>query len=216
MTQAADRIRNERRINALPGGAHDRLVHFLARALPAALGAVVAIMIIAPIFPHGEVSFLLDRNKVETTAERVKVEQAMYRGQDEDGRPFSLTAGSAVQRVASMAVVEMRDLAARMLLTDGPAELRAPDGTYHYDTNLVDVRGPVDFRAADGYKLTTSNVSIDLKQQHVVGAGGVAGAVPAGTFSADRIEADLDDRTVALVGRAKLTMQPGRLTPPKK
>jgi lipopolysaccharide export system protein LptC len=207
MTEQADLIRDRRRRFALPGGSHDRIVALLAKALPAGIGAIVAVMVIAPIFPRGEVSFLLDRNKVAITNDRLRVDRAMYRGEDARGRPFSVTAGSAVQRTAAVQQVEMNDLAARILLTDGPAELKAPDGTYDVARNALDVRGPVDFRAADGYRLTTNDVHIDLKQQQVTGSGGVAGAVPSGTFSASRIEADLENRTVALQGRARLTMQ---------
>ncbi len=214
MTQAADIIRNKRRMLALPGGTHDRVVHFLAKALPGGVGVIVAIMVIAPIFPRGEVSFLLDRNKVAITRERLRIEQAMYRGQDNRGRAFSLTAGSAVQASAKNPVVEMRNLAALMHLADGPAELRAPDGSFFYDQSRVDVRGPLEFSAAGGYRMTTSAVTIDLKQQHVTGIGGVSGAVPTGTFSADRFDADLDERTVTLSGRARLAMQPGRLRNP--
>jgi len=214
MTQAADLIRDKRHAFALPGGSHDRLVHFLVRVLPAGVGAIVAIMIVAPLFPRGEVSFLLDRNKVALARERLRLDNALYRGQDGRGRPFSLTAGSAVQRSAKVHVVQMNNLSARMLLTDGPAELMAPDGAFHYDTNMVDIRGPVDFRAAQGYRLTTSNVSIDLKHQHLTGLGGVAGAIPAGTFSADRFDVDLDERTVTLTGHARLRMEPGKLRMP--
>lgn len=211
MTHEADLIRDRRHLFALPGGSHDRLIRFLSKALPAGIGAIVAVMIVAPLFPRGEISFLLDRNKVAITRERLRLDNAMYRGEDARGRPFSLTAGSAVQRSAREPLVQMDNLAARILLTDGPAELKAPDGVYDFDRNLVNVRGPVDFRAADGYRLTTSDVAIDLKRQQVSGMGGVAGAVPSGTFSADRIHADLENRSVVLDGHARLRMQGGKM-----
>ena len=207
MSEQADQIRDRRRHFAMPGGSHDRLVRFLAKALPAGIGAILAVMVVAPMFPRGEISFLLDRNKVAVTRERLRIDHAMYRGEDSRGRPFSVTAGNAVQRSARVQVVEMNDLAARILLSDGPAELKARDGRYDLSANAILVDGPVDFRAADGYRLSTNDVRIDLKQQHVVGSGGVAGTVPSGTFSAQKIEADLDERTVALQGRARLTMQ---------
>ena len=207
MTEQADQIRDRRRQFALPGGSHDRLVGFLAKALPAGIGAILAVMIVAPIFPRGEISFLLDRNKVAVTNERLRIDHAMYRGEDARSRPFSVTAGSAVQRSAKVDEVEMNDLAARILLSDGPAEIQARAGTYDIHDNALDVRGPVDFRAAGGYRMSTSDVNIDLRHQHVTGTGGVAGTVPSGTFSAQKIEADLEDRTVALEGRARLTMQ---------
>ncbi|MES2491742.1 MAG: LPS export ABC transporter periplasmic protein LptC [Pseudomonadota bacterium] len=207
MTQQADQIRDRRQHQAMPGGSHDRLIRFLATALPAGVGAVAAVMIVAPLFPRGEISFLLDRNKVAVTNERLRMDRAMYRGEDAQGRPFSVTAGSAVQHAAALPVVDLDDLAARIMLSDGPAELRAGEGAYNFDENAVRVQGPVDFRTADGYRLTTRDVNIDLKRQQVRGAGGVAGTVPSGTFRADRIYADLEQRTVALDGNARLRMQ---------
>lgn len=215
MTAKADLIRRKRRAFAAPGSSHDRLIRFLVRVLPAGVGAVAAVMVLAPFTPRGEISFLLDRNRVAVTNERLRVDQAMYRGADDQGRAFSLTAGSAVQRSASDPTVEMNDLVARILLSDGPAEISAPRGNYDMAAERVGVAGPLNFRAADGYRMTASNVSIDLKTRRVVGSGGVTGAIPAGTFSAERIMADLSERTVALDGRARLRMEPGKFRMPR-
>jgi lipopolysaccharide export system protein LptC len=214
LTQAADQIRDQRRLWAAPGGSHDRLVRVLARWLPGAVGVVAAAMIIGPLFPKGEISFLLDRTKVAMTGERLRVADAMYRGEDDKGRPFTVTAGSAVQISSREPIVSMRYLAARIRMADGPAQLSAVAGDYDYDAETVSVTGPVTFTAADGYRMTTSRVAIDLKGRQVTGSGGVSGAVPAGTFSAERIVADLEARTVALEGSARLQMAPGKLRMP--
>ena len=215
MTAEADLKRYRRRAFARPGGFHDRLVNFLAKALPAAIGVIAAVMILSPLSPRGEISFLLDRNKVAVTNERVKVDEAMYRGQDARGRDFRVTAGNAVQASSATPVVEMSDLVARIQLNDGPAELWAPEGDYNYRTEMISVAGPVNFRASDGYRIVTSNVDIDVSAKRAVGSGGVEGAVPTGTFSAQRIVADLEERTVALEGNARLRMTPGKLRIPK-
>ncbi len=215
MTLQADIIRHKRRDFAAPNGSHDRLIAFLARALPAAVGAVAAVMVLAPLSPRGEISFLLDRNKVAITSERLRVDHAMYRGNDNLGRPFSVTAASAVQASASEPVVRMGALMARIVLADGPAELSAPQGSYDYDTERVAVSGPVNFRTLDGYRMMTRGVSIDLKGQQVVGSGGVSGAIPAGTFSANSLIANLGERTVTLDGNARLRMEPGKLRMPQ-
>lgn len=214
MTEAADIMRDQRRHWAAPGGSHDRLVRFLARWLPGAVGVVAAVMLLSPLSPRGEISFLLDRNKAAITSDRIRVSDAMYRGEDSQGRPFTVTAGSAVQARASEPVVRMESLSARILMADGLAELTAPSGTYDFESETVDVAGPVQFTAADGYRLTTSNVSIDLKARQATGAGGVSGSIPAGTFSADRIFADLGERAVTLEGHARLRMAPGKLRMP--
>lgn len=210
-TQEAAVLRTERQHFAAPGGSHDRLVKFLAAALPMAVGVVAALMVITPLSPRGEVSFLLDRNKVEEIDERLRADKALYRGQDNKGRPFSLTAGEAVQRSSTEGIVRMRDLVARLLLPEGPAQIVAPAGEYRLQTDQVDIPGPVRFSAADGYAMQLDGVQVDLPARTVTGAGGVSGTVPAGTFSANRLEVDLDARVVSLVGNARLRMVPGRM-----
>ena len=214
MSQQADQIRDRRRAFAAPGSPLDKTVRLLAVALPALIGAVAAAMLIAPLGERGEVSFLLDRNKVDTAADRLRVDDAMYRGRDNQGRPFSLTAGEAVQRSAAVPIVELADLTARMQLTEGPAVLLAPAGRYNIEDQLVAVDGVVRFATSDGYRMTVRNVSIDLPRRTVLGAGGVEGAIPAGTFSAETIRADLEARVLTLAGNARLRMVPGELRMP--
>jgi lipopolysaccharide export system protein LptC len=214
MTIQADELRSSRHAFAVPGGAHDRLIGRLAKLLPAGIGVIAALMIFTPLAPRGEVSFLLDRNKVAIAEERLSVSNAMYRGQDTKGRPFSLTAGNAVQRSASVPVVRMNDLEARILLDQGPAVLSAQSGSYDIDQEKVAIDGLVRFTAADGYRMVARNVSIDLENKSLLGDGKVEGAIPAGTFSADRIVADLGERKIMLDGHARLRMAPGQLRMP--
>jgi lipopolysaccharide export system protein LptC len=213
-TNEARALRSRRQFFAAPGGSHDRLVRFLAKALPMGVGVVAALMIITPLSPRGEVSFLLDRNKVAQIDERLSVDKAMYRGRDNQGRPFSLLAGEAVQRSGIEGLVRMRDLVAQILLADGPAQLSAEGGIYDIDKETVAVAGPVRLTASDGYVMTASGVSVDLKARTMQGVAGVSGEVPAGSFSADTLNADLAARTITLEGHARLTMIPGQLRMP--
>ncbi|MEX0343057.1 MAG: LPS export ABC transporter periplasmic protein LptC [Erythrobacter sp.] len=213
-TAKAKERRHERQHWAEPGGTHDRLVGFLARALPMGVGVLAALMVITPLSPRGEVSFLLDRNEVAIIKERLRVDNALYRGADEEGRPFSLTAGEAVQRSSAEGIVRMNDLVARLLLDDGPARLSASAGQYDIDEEVVSIIGPMRMRAADGYRMLAHDVSVDLASKQLVGAGGVDGAIPAGTFRADRLTADLSARTITLSGNARLRMEPGKLRMP--
>jgi lipopolysaccharide export system protein LptC len=213
-TDEAKQLRSSRQRFAAPGGTHDKLVSLLAKVLPMAVGVIAALMVITPLSPRGEISFLLDRNKVAVIDERLRVDNAMYRGADDKGRPFSLTAGEAVQRSSIEGIVRMQDLVARILLPEGPARLSAEAGAYDLEDEVMSVTGPVRLTAADGYRMVTRGVSVDLPARRMVGAGGVEGAIPAGTFSADRLEADLAARTVTLEGNARLQMVPGKLRMP--
>ena len=213
-TNEAKQLRNQRQHFAAPGGSHDRLVTSLGKALPMGVGIVAALMIITPLSPGSEVSFLLDRNKVAMIDERLSVSNAMYRGQDDGGRPFSLTAGEAVQRSSREGIVRMEDMMAQILLRDGPARISAEGGAYDIDAEVMTVDGPLRLSAADGYTMTARGVSVDLQSRMMVGDGRVEGEVPAGTFEADRIEVDIDERKISLRGNARLTMRPGELRVP--
>ncbi|MBU1253100.1 LPS export ABC transporter periplasmic protein LptC [Qipengyuania sp. DY56-A-20] len=213
-TRRAAALRSRRQHFAAPGGSHDRLVGFLARALPLGVGVVAALMVITPLSPRGEVSFLLDRNKVAVIDERLRVDNAMYRGQDDRSRPFSVTAGEAVQKSSLEGIVRMADMEARLLLPEGPAVIDASGGAYDIDAETMIVPGTMRMIAADGYRMLLRDVLIDLDTRRVVGRDGVSGAIPAGTFSANRLEVDLAARTVALVGDARLRMVPGQLRMP--
>lgn len=214
-TSEARELRSRRQHFAAPGGSHDRLVGFLARALPMGVGVIAALMIITPLSPRGEVSFLLDRNKVALIDERLSVDNAMYRGRDDRGRPFSLMAGEAVQRSSVEGLVRMQELVAQLMLNDGPARLSADGGTYDIDAETVAVDGAVRLIANDGYAMVARGVSVDLKTRIMRGDDGVSGEVPAGTFSANSIRADLGARTLTLEGDARMTMVPGQLRMPR-
>ncbi|APE27316.1 hypothetical protein [Aurantiacibacter gangjinensis] len=214
MTAAADRMRTKRQAFAAPGSSLDRIVRLLAVGLPALVGVVAAMMLITPLSPRGEISFLLDRNKVAIADDRMRVDDAMYRGSDAQGRPFSLVAGEAVQRSNTVPLVEMQELTARIVLSGGPAVLSAPQGTYAIDEEQIGIPGMLQFTAADGYEIAARNVTVDLPSQTLLGNGRISGVIPAGVFSANSIRADLENRTIALVGNARLTMTPGRLQLP--
>lgn len=215
MTAAADQIRSRRQAFAAPGSVLDRVVRLLAVILPALVGVVAAMMVITPLSPRGEVSFLLDRNKVAIAEDRMRVDDATYRGQDNNGRPFSLNSGEAVQRSNNIPLVEMRDLTARIILSEGPAVLAAPQGTYAIDQEQVGIPGIVRFTAADGYDMAARNVTIDLANQLLVGNGRVSGIIPAGTFTANSMRADLETRTITLRGDVRGQMVPGQLRLPR-
>ena len=189
-------------------------MRFLARALPMGVGVVAALRVITPLGSRGEISFLLDRDKVAVITERLRVDNALYRGQDNKGRPFSLTADEAVQKSSVEGIVRLNQVVARIMLDDGPAWLNADTGQYAIANEVISVNGPVRVQSAGGYNMVANDVSVSLVTRTLAGDGGVEGAVPAGTFRADRIEANLDERTVTLIGNARMRMEPGKMRMP--
>ena len=209
MSEAADRDQQRKRGWASPGGSHDRVIRILKLALPALIGVVLAFLAFSPLEDKQEVSFLLDKNKVDTAEERLKVTSAQYRGQDNDGRPFLLSARSALQPTSSTQVVDINDMSAQIQLDSGPARLRADRARYNMENDQVNVVGPLLLLASDGYRMQTHDVNIDMRARTLQSRGAVQGQMPLGRFSADQLQANMGNRTVVLNGRARLHIVQG-------
>ncbi|HEX8214632.1 MAG TPA: LPS export ABC transporter periplasmic protein LptC, partial [Allosphingosinicella sp.] len=125
MSELARRERLVKRSWAAPGSFHDALIRFLKILLPLLIVLLGAYLVLAPLNKGQEISFLLDKNKVDVAGERMRVEAAQYRGQDSAGRPFLIRANEAVQATSRDPVVDIMGMAAQITLTEGPAALVA-------------------------------------------------------------------------------------------
>ena len=210
MSDAIALTRTPRQIWAAPGSSHDRLIGALRLFLPLLIGALSAFVVFMPLFSGGDVSFVLDKNKVEVAKERMRTQAATYRGEDGKGQPFIMTAGSAVQKSSAEPIVHVNELAAQLQLADGPAKVTAPHGAYDMRSEQVSIDGPVRVMATGGYTLDTNNATLDLKTRHMRSSGAVTGTVPQGQFSANQLSADLDNHVVTLDGNARLRIVPRR------
>jgi len=209
MSEVAVRDRLRKQSWAAPGGIHDLVVGGLKIALPALIGLLMAYLAVAPLARTQEISFILDKNKVEVAKERMRVQAAEYRGFDDKGRPFRLGARSAVQPTSSDPLVDIRGMNAEILLDDGPASLVANQSQYNIETEKVAVFGPILFTGPDDYRLETHDVTADLSQRTLESRGRVAGTMRLGQFTADRLDADLGQRSVQLTGNARLHIVQG-------
>ena len=115
MSELADLERTQRQRWALPGGRHDRLIRFLRVGLPSIIGILLAVLAFSPFTGTQELSFVLNKDEVSLSRERMRLIEALYRGEDSEGRPFSLRAGSAVQKTSAEPVLDMTSLSARIL-----------------------------------------------------------------------------------------------------
>jgi lipopolysaccharide export system protein LptC len=234
MSELADQQRTQRQIWASPSGRHDRMIAALRFLLPVAIGILFALLTFSPFSGNSERSFLLDKSKVNMATERLRVSEALYRGEDNKGRPFSLRAGSAVQKSSAEPIIRMSNIDGRMLLDEGPASVLAANGIYNLAEETVRVVGPLSLKSGEGYSvvandvtlglkdqimqtpgqlsfndgkgftLLANNVSADLRTRRITSNGGVNGRTNVGTFSANRMTADMNTRIVTLTGNAHL------------
>jgi lipopolysaccharide export system protein LptC len=211
MSEQANSERRQKRGWARPGGAHDKLVRSLKILLPALIGVVLAFLFFAPLEDKQEVSFLLDKHKVETADERLKLTAVTYRGQDNEGRPFILSARSGVQQTSANQVVDISDMNAQLQLDNGPARIQADRAQYMMERDQVNVVGPLTFTAADGYRIQTRDANVDMRGRTMQSRGAVDGRMPLGTFTAGQMHVDMPNRTVVLTGRPRLHIVQGGL-----
>ncbi len=203
-------VRTRRQKWAAPRSPHDLFVKISRVLLPAMIAVLTATLLIAPLTMRGDVSFMLAKDTVSMAKERMRVTAASYRGQDGKGQPFEIKAGSAVQQTSRNPVVILTDLSANIRLPEGPATIAAKAGRYDMDRDVVHVDGPVVFTSADGYRLATRDVVVGLDSRKMASGGAVDGQMPLGSFSAGRMQADLEARTVTLEGGAHLHIVQGR------
>jgi len=209
MSEAAIRERADKQRWAVPGSAHDKLVRWSKIALPSAEGVFIALLVFAPLDKKGDVSFILDKKKVQSAPERMRVETARYVGSDNKGQRFEITAQRAIQRSSDVPVVDIQGMFARLALMNGPLMIAANQGQYDLDTQQVDVNGPVRVIGPDGYRLETRDVRVDLKNRQLASSGPVSGQMRLGQFQAGHLQADLSDRKVVLQGGARLKIVQG-------
>src|SRR4051812_32811372 len=128
---------------ATPGSTHDRLVRWSKVVLPSAVGALIAILAVAPLGKKSDVSFILDKKKVDNAHESMRVEQARYVGTDDKGQQFTMIAKRAVQPSSDVPIVDIAGMFARLNLAQGPLLITANQGRYNLDNQKVMVDGPV-------------------------------------------------------------------------
>ncbi|QMW24341.1 LPS export ABC transporter periplasmic protein LptC [Sandaracinobacteroides saxicola] len=210
MTELAAAQRNRRRVAAMPGGTRDRMVAVAKLGFPLAAIFVLGLLLALPLFNAQEFSFLLSKDSAGQANERMRIEQAMYRGETSDGKPFEISAADAVQKTSDTPVVMLKTLRARVQDNEGPATVTAPAGLYDMDSDVVEVSGPVKLDSASGFALDSDTVQVNLRGRTVTTKKPVTGRLPMGTFAANSLYADIQGKRVVLEGNARLRIIPAR------
>ena len=209
MSDVAMQRRSVKRHWAEPGSRHDALIKLAKFGLPLAGIGFLLLLAIAPFDKQGDVSFILDKKEVDRAAERMRIEEARYSGEDNRGNKFTITADRAIQQRSDLPIVDIEGMMARLGLARGPLTIAALKGRYDLDTQMVEVNGPVRVVGPDGYLLQTRDVRVDLKDRTMTSDGRVTGRTELGQFAAGRMSADLGERTVTLSEGARLKIVQG-------
>jgi lipopolysaccharide export system protein LptC len=202
MSVLAEQQRTRRQHFAAPGGSHDRLIRLLRVLLPAIVGMLVAILAVSPFTETRESSFLLAKDEVDKASERMRVSEALYRGEDSKGQPFSIRAGSAVQKSSKNPELQMNDLAASMYLDGARASILAGQGSYDLDKEVMRIDGPMTFDSGKDYRASASDDVRFSMVDKILRVGGTFSYVSQKGFdvTASNVEFYIDDRRLQSFG----------------
>jgi len=190
------------------GGGYDRFVRLMRVLMPGASVLLLLTVLVWPLVSGQEMSFVLSKDRVEVSPERLRMESPRYRGTDERGRPFEITARRAVQRTSATPVVELEEVSAQMAMANDVVRVKAETGSYDLDRKQLKATGPLVLTTDRGYRFTTRNAIVDLASKTAYGSDGVEGNGPLGTFRAQRFRADISAETVVFEGRTKMRITP--------
>jgi lipopolysaccharide export system protein LptC len=161
-----------------------RTVSFFKAVLPVAAVFLLIALAMAPGMrsgPADRVSYKVQSSNGPVPAS--KMEGAAYRGMDQHGQPFTLTADSANQTNGD--AIALSQPQGDITLTSGAwLMLKSDAGLFNQRLQTLGLKGNVTLYRNDGTMMTGPDAKIDLKQGSAISASPVQAAGPFGTLNA--------------------------------
>jgi lipopolysaccharide export system protein LptC len=160
-----------------------RLIHFFRRALPVAIVTVTAALLLWVV---GKSVWSSVTGLKASEGAQIRVTNARFYGQDDQGRAFVLGAREAVRRNAATQIVTLTGPNLRLSSRENkPTQASAARGVYDQRSQRVRLSGGVSVRdEGSGYRFDTEDTTIDTRTGVISGNSPVRGAGPVGQFSA--------------------------------
>jgi len=191
------------------GGLFDKTLWVLRGLLPLC-GIVLGVITVAyPFVVQQESSFVLARDSVETSQERLRMVNPRYSGMDARDRPFQIRAATAVQPRGVADQVALTDIEANMSMKDATdVAIVARDGIYKPAKEQLVLSGNVAVMTSNAYTIDASDSLVDLDNRIVSSQKRVAAHGPLGRFFAESFEALIDEDKLIFTGGVKAHIIP--------
>lgn len=158
-----------------------RLIHFMRRALPAGIIALVLVLV-GWMAVRSVLSLLSDLSRAAAV---IHMTNPRFFGQDDHGRNFVVAAREAQRSLRVQADVKLIDPDIQLSGTaDRSMQAKAKQGVYEDTTKRVSLQGDVRIAGGDGTVFTTQQALVDMKSGTVSGNSPVQGSGPLGQISA--------------------------------
>lgn len=158
-----------------------RLIHFLRKALPAAMAAL-GLVLVGWI---GAKSLMASLSELARAGAVIHMTNPHFIGQDDHGRSFVVSAREAQRSTKATAQIRLTEPDLKLAGTGGRSlEASARQGIYDDPTRRVALQGDVRFATGDGTVFRTQQALIDMRNGTVTGNSPVEGTGPLGQIRA--------------------------------
>ena len=181
------------------------VINLTKLVLPAGAALLLATLALWPEISRMTDSARIAYQRMSREIGGATVTDAHYRGVDEHGRPYTLTAATAVQ--VDPERINLTTLKGDITLANGTwLMVQAKHGVFLQHTNQLDLSGDVTLYRDDGTTMTTASASIDLKKGAAASAEPTHTEGPFGTLDAQGFTATDQGTAVQFAGPAHLVL----------
>ena len=190
---------------------HSGRVRLLRKAVPAAVVAAMATIVIASVFnPFRILAKLpIDIGNLAVSGTRITMESPHLAGFTSDQRPYELWAKSATQDVSDPNNVELSELRAKVQMEDKSGlTMDARTGVFDSKGQILNLRDDIFLQSSTGYEARLTQAHVDL------GAGSVSSDEPVavkllnGTLDAKRLRITESGALVRFEGGVSMILIP--------
>ncbi len=192
--------------------ARSRLIKRLRIILPGFGLLLVVVFLLNTGSNKPDDAFLDDFKDISASADELRMANPRFAGVDDKGKPFEITARSAMQTSADRNFVELE--LPRAVQGDGDAStvVTADKGLYQSEANLLELTDNVTLAhdiGADTYVLRTPDATVFIKDEIVTSNNGVNGEGNDGSeLSADRMKSYNSEGRVVFEGNVRMRIYP--------
>jgi len=181
----------------------------IRRALPIAACLLLAAIVLWPEFNRTEERVRVQISLAAQVApESMRVAQPRYRGLDEQGRPYNVTADTATQAGASQNILDLVNPRADQFLGEGAwVILESRDGRFDRAANRLDLAGDVTLWHDNGTRMRTDQALIRMNAGYAEGDAPVAAQGPFGTLTSEGFRIIDRGQVVIFTGHAHTVLE---------
>jgi lipopolysaccharide export system protein LptC len=189
---------------------HSFIIRVLRKLLPALCLAIV----VALAAWSAMSTFLWRKDATVRSDANIRMLNPNFQGRTEAGKPFLVSAASAVRDNADQNKVTL-DKPVLMVDAGGPewTKVSSASGVYHEDTRMLDLRGQVTLDDYRGNHLATDHALADTQKNNIYGDTRITGGGPLGSIDASSYSLRDGGAYLLFQGRVKSHIVQQKQTP---